>query len=380
MFKKTFYISFLLSLVFTAGRSNAQQGSQPLFAIANGSSGTQGTSSGNPSVTLPVLGFVLDQSGGLRPLIGVTGAASIGAPLGLNFPVAQVAMPPNHDYILAMTGNSSWPVLLQIRGNTVTVQPVASFLGNSGGRATRCSEPNSFDDRARSACGVNSAPVDAPAGIDAIAVSPTGSAAGLFSQSQGRIYAFGNLAQMPVAQGTFDTSPLGSVGTFGISDDGGTVIVGASTPNPGSLYLISSGQGPQLIGSIQHAAVIQFLRNNSSAIVADDVDNKIYQVASGQLYPIASASDGIATPAGIGISNDNQRVFVGNSASGAVTTINLNGAAAQSMPCNCALTGIQPTSADSVFELTGFSGGPISLFDGGSATPRMIFAPVRAQF
>jgi hypothetical protein len=44
------------------------------------------------------------------------------------------------------------------------------------------------------------------------------------------------------------------------------------------------------------------------------------------------------------------------------------------------LTGLQATSADSVFAVTGFSGGPISLFDGGSATSRMVFVPVRAEF
>src|SRR5438552_811758 len=105
MFKRLSYISFLLCLVFTASRSNAQQGAQSLFTIVNGSGGAQGTSTGNPSVTLPVLGFVLDQSGGLRPLIGVAGAASVGDPLGLGFSVVQAAMPPNHDYILASTGN-----------------------------------------------------------------------------------------------------------------------------------------------------------------------------------------------------------------------------------------------------------------------------------
>jgi hypothetical protein len=375
MFKNLFCISFLCCLMFAASRINAQQGAQPLFTIVNGSGGTQGTSSGSPSVTLPVLGFVLDQSGGLRPLIGVAGAASIGDPLGLSFPVVQAAMPPNHDYILATSGNGSWPVLLQVRGNTINVQSVASFFGNARGEPGNCYGRDPLHGHA---CNVDSA--GAPAGIDAIALSPTGSAAGLYSQSQGRIYAFGNLSQMPVALGTFDTAALGNVGAFGISDDGGTVIVGGSTPNPGSIYLIGSGQGPQLIGSLQHPAAIQFLRNSSSAIVADDLDNKIYEASNGQLYAIASTSDGITTPAGIGISNDNQRVFVGNAASRSITTISLNGAATQSTPCNCALTGMQPTSADSVFEVTGFSGGPISLFDGGSATSRMIFVPVRAHF
>jgi hypothetical protein len=183
-----------------------------------------------------------------------------------------------------------------------------------------------------------------------------------------------------VLLGAFDTSAVGKITAFGINDDGSTVLAGGSRPNAGSLYLINSGQAPRVIASIQHPAAIQFLRSSSDAIVADDVDNKIYQVTSGQLTGIASSNDGIATPVGIGVSNDNQKAFIANAGSSAVTTLSLNGGAAQSLPCNCAVTGIQATSADSVFEVTTFSGSPISLFDGGSATSRMIFVPVSAQF
>ena len=375
MFNKIVQISLVVCFVFVAGRSNAQQSSQPLFTVVNGPYANQGNSGANASVTLPVLGFALDQSGALRPLIGITGAASIGAPIDLQLPIVQATMPANHDYILATTSDSRWPVLLQIRGNTIAVLPAMSFAAGAGSKAVRCSQRTS----GRTRCDTNSSAMGTLSGIDSIAVSPTGSVAGLLSQAGGRIYAFANLSQTPQLLGTFDTSSIGTVGAFGISDDGATVIVGGSSPNPGSLYMISQGQAPQIIGSIQHPAAVQFLRNNSTAIVADDVDNKIYQVANAQIVTLASANDGIASPSGIGISNDNQRVFVGNSASGAVTTISLNGAAVQSLACNCALTGLQPANADSVFQLTGFSGGPILLFDGSGATARTIFVPVRAQ-
>jgi hypothetical protein len=353
MFKKLVQTSITFCLLLTGGLINARQTSQPsqpLFTIVGGSSPAPDSNT-SPAVALPVLGFVLDQSGALRPVIGVTGAASVGAPLNLGFPIVQAAMPPSHDYILARTGNAPWPVLLQVRGKTITVRPLAPF-----------------------------ASLDASRGIDSIAVSPTGAVAGLFSASQGRIYAYGNLDQSPMLLGTFDTSAIGNIAAFGINDDGSTVLAGGSSPNAGSLYLINSGQAPQLIGSIQHSSAIQFLRNSSNAIVADDTDNKVFQVTSGQLAVIASANDGIATPAGIGVSRDNQKVFIANTGSSAVTTLSLNGSAPQSLPCNCTVTGIQATSADSVFEVTAFYGGPISLFDGGSATPRMVFVPLGAQF
>ena len=374
MFKKAIQSSIAFCLLFMAGRIHAQQASQPAFNIVAGS-GTE-SSSANPSVNLPVLGFVVDQSGGLRPVMGIAGSASVGSPLNLGFSVMQAAVPPGHDYILAMTGNSAWPVLLQVRGNTIAVRA----MGSSTTRNTAsCDQPDGIDNRTRYSCDADTA-FDAPAGIDSIAVSPTGSVAGLFSASQGRIYAYGNLSQTPTLLGALDTSAIGNISTFGISDDGNTVLAAGSSPNTGSLYVINVGQQPRLIGSIQHPSAIQFLRNSGNAVVADDADNKVYQLTNGQLVVLASSNDGIATPEGLGISNDNQKIFVANIGSSAVTTLSLNGAAAQSMPCNCALIGIQPTSADSVFAVTAFTGGPISLFDGGSATSRMLFVPVRAQF
>jgi DNA-binding beta-propeller fold protein YncE len=180
--------------------------------------------------------------------------------------------------------------------------------------------------------------------------------------------------------GTFEVGAMGTVSAFGISDDGQTLVFGISDGASGSVYVIDSRQDPRLIASMHHPSAIQFLRNSANALIADDIDNSIYAFFGAQIYPIAGPADGIATPVGIAISNDNQKVFVGNAGTGSVTTIGLNGTGTQSAPCNCTLAELQPTSVDSVFELTGFSGGSISLFDGNSATPRMILVPVGAQF
>src|SRR5207249_12198333 len=63
-----------------------------------------------------------------------------------------------------------------------------------------------------------------------------------------------------------------------------------------------------------------------------------------------------------------------------LTTIGLDGSGITSTPCQCALTAFESTSADSVFRLTDFSGGPVLLFDGKAATPRMLFVRAGAQF
>jgi hypothetical protein len=76
------------------------------------------------SIIPPVLSLVPDNERGLRPLIGVAGAASVGSTLDLGFDVQQVAIPSNHDYILATTSQSNWPILLTITGGRVAMRPI----------------------------------------------------------------------------------------------------------------------------------------------------------------------------------------------------------------------------------------------------------------
>jgi hypothetical protein len=375
MFKTTVRICFALLFALVATRANARQASQPVFTVVNGFDVSQGSSRANATVALPVLGFVLDQAGGLRPLIGIAGSASVGSPLNLGMAIVQAAIPPAHDYILAITADSNWPVLLHVSGNTISVGSGNVFFTNRNALISGCRGAAFADDGGRCRGRVDLSPR-----IDRIALSPTGSAAALFSEAGGRIYTFSNLSHSPTSLGSFDVSALGTISAFGISDDGHTLALGVSDGRGGSLYLAESGQSPRLIASMAHPSAVQFLRNSAGAVIADDIDNAIYALQGGQVYPIAGPADGIATPVGVAASNDNQKVFVGNSATGSVTTIGLNGTGMQSTSCNCTLAEFQPTNVDSVFELTGFSGGSISLFDGNSTTPRMILVPVGAQF
>ena len=376
MSKIVFRILFVICIAVTSSLIYAQQAQQPVFTIVNGADRNSSRNQVNASVNLPVLGFVTDGAGGLRPLIGIAGSASVGAPLNLGFEIVGAAIPPDHDYILAMTRDGNWPRLLHVRGNTIAVQSNVSFFNNLEAQQDECIGLDSLE-RKHSGC-TRRAPASVPR-IDRIALSPTGSAAAFFSQTQGRIYAYGNLAQSPVLLSTFELGRSSSV-KLAISDDGRTVIVGISDGDPSAVFLVTPQQAPRLIASLSHLAAIQFLRHSGDAIIADDVENRIYELSDGQVYSIAASEDGIAAPVGVAVSNNNRKVFVGNSQSSSVTTIGLDGTGITSTPCQCALTAFESTSADSVFRLTDFSGGPVLLFDGKAATPRMLFVRAGAQF
>ena len=376
MSKIVFRILFVICIAVTSSLIYAQQAQQPVFTIVNGADRNSSRNQVNASVNLPVLGFVTDGAGGLRPLIGIAGSASVGAPLNLGFEIVGAAIPPDHDYILAMTRDGNWPRLLHVRGNTIAVQSNVSFFNNLEAQQDECIGLDSLE-RKQSRCTRRASA--SVLKIDRIALSPTGSAAAFFSQTQGRVYVYGNLAQSPVLLSTFELGRSSSV-KLAISDDGRTVLVGISDGDPSAVFLVTPQQAPRLIASLSHLAAIQFLRHSGDAIIADDIENRIYELSDGQVYSIAASEDGIAAPVGVAVSNDNRKVFVGNSQSSSVTTIGLDGTGITSTPCQCALTAFESTSADSVFRLTDFSGGPVLLFDGKAATPRMLFVRAGAQF
>jgi DNA-binding beta-propeller fold protein YncE len=326
------FLCLIAIIAFSAARDNAR-----LAAYGQSISGT-------PSVRLPVLSFILDGTHQLRPLNGVPGSASVGAPVDLGIEMIHAAIPSSHDYILAMTNDNGWPRLIQVRGESLYLYP---------------------------------SDVDERTTIDRVALSPSGSAAAFFSSSQQRVYVFTNLAQTPALAAKLDIAQAGSVTALAVSDDAKTVAVGISDGTAGALLFLNSGRRPRHVGAMRHPSAIAFLHGSDSAIVADDIDNAVYAVSGGQPFIVASTERGISKPTDIAVSKDNRRIFVADSSAGSVTVIGPNGTVAEPQHCNCTLTGLRPTSADSVFTLTDFSGGPVVLFDGSGAVPRMTFAPVR---
>jgi hypothetical protein len=330
---------------------------------------------------LPLLGFLLDGARALRPVIGIPGAASVADAVNLGFDISQAEIPPGHAYILATTSQSEWPLWIQVRAGTMTIRPMDSFVSRPRSRFGECFEPDTPGRRSHAArrCAPEPLAVDTTSRIDRIALSPTGSAAALFSESSGRIHVFTNMPESPALVSTFDGSTLGRVTAMGVSDNGQTAAVGVADGASGALFVLNAGQTPRLIARMGQPSAIRFLRNSERAIVADSADNTVYALAEGQVFPVATAQDGIAMPVGLAVSNDNQRIFVANSESRSVVTVDLNGRGSISTACNCAVTGLHATNTDSVFRLTDFTGGPILLFDGNSAAARIHFVPLSSE-
>jgi WD40 repeat protein len=325
------------------------------------------------SVSSPILSFVVDGGGVLHPLNGIAGSASVGPSLSLSTTIHRAVVSPAHDYILADT--DAGMLLLKAQGTEITAQPLNTVVGPATNNVADCYAIAALSVVGRKLTSCIQQSTSNLSQIDMMVLSSTGSAAALYSQPEARIFTLSGLAQQPSLVATIDTQSIGAISMLAVSDDGQSMIAATADGNSTSLFQLKSGQPAQVLGTVGQVSAIRFLVNSSDAVVADNAANTIYRISGGQLFTLASASDGISNPNSIAISNDNQRVFVASGDSGSVTTLHLSGGPAEATLCHCAVTGLYPTNTDSVFRVTEFSGGPVLLFDYSGPTPRMVFAP-----
>src|SRR5688572_7849410 len=199
MFKLTLNVFLTVSIALAA--VHAQPSTQTNFKTANAE--TLGWAA------LPLLGFVVDGAHALRPLVGIAGAASVGSALNLGFEVSQAQIPPGHSYMVVTTGENDWPLWIQVRAGTMAIRPLRP------NRRVECFEfdtPQNFRDGLLSRrCVPEAVRLDASAKIDRVALSGTGSAAALLSESTGRIYVFNNMPDSPALVREFEAGGLGPV-------------------------------------------------------------------------------------------------------------------------------------------------------------------------
>src|ERR1700736_294629 len=148
---------------------------------------------GQSTLSGPSLGFVFDSDAkGIRPILGIPGAASLGKPLDLGIAVIKAAISPQEDYMLAFSSDSS---LLLVRSNNGVI---------------------STDTNANIA-GVP----------DLIAISPSGQSAVLFYRQMANVQVLTGLPKSLAAPQTIDISGLpNSLDTLAVTDDGQFVLAG----------------------------------------------------------------------------------------------------------------------------------------------------------
>jgi hypothetical protein len=119
-------------------------------------------------MSAPVLGYAFDPTAGLRPILGIPGAAQLGDPVLFEAALAGAVVSPRQDYAVAWVGDDRVATLVDVRLAT-----------------------------ARELAGARN-------GADRIVVSPSGEAAALIDTKALRAQVFKGLPSSPELAAEFD--------------------------------------------------------------------------------------------------------------------------------------------------------------------------------
>ncbi len=292
----------------------------------------------------PVMGFVLDDSAAVRPILGIPGAATLGGPAFSLAGFDKVVFSPQRDYALARTRSGARPALLKDLGRLLD----ASLL-------------------------------DLPPGPDRIVTSPSGDTAAFYYTDSRTVMVVAGLPGSPSVSWTIELPDLaGGLVALAVSDGGVAVLAAGGE----QVILLTPDIGPRHLCAVDGSPSLAFFVNSLDAVVADGVLNRVMTVrdpkGAAQITQIADASQGVSQPVAVAVTGDNRRVLVANAEPAGVVTLSLAGESPVTLPCNCKLTGLERLAGSAAFRLSEPGEAPLWLLDAGDSPPRLVFVPNQA--
>src|SRR5213593_3389879 len=193
------------------------------------------------SVAGPVLGYVLDRTAGaLRPIRGIPGAATMGDPIELDAPLADVSISPEQDYALAADSKSGDLVLIDLAGGPAAARRFAGAFV----RPQR------------------------------LAISPGGGVAALVDLDERRVQILSGLPHAPSTTRDLPLDPgLADIEALAVSDDGASLLVATR----GAVY-VAREQGFERLIEARVPRAISYFRNSHDALIADFEANHVVLV------------------------------------------------------------------------------------------------------
>jgi hypothetical protein len=296
------------------------------------------------SLTGPTMGLVFDSSqSALRPIRGIPGAATLGDPVNLGFPLASATVSPRQDSALALRADDSSVVLVR-----------------NGAQISAAAVP-----------GARPAPT-------LVVFSPAGAAAALYDPDSGRVQILTGLPDAAAVQSDVDISALaGPVAALAVDDAGTSLFLAAGAAETVALYRIGMDGAPQFLASFRSVAALRLSSTGREALLADSAAGAVYAIrdlrGAGSIEMIASGQDGLGTP--IAIESDFAgRIFVADQA-GNLIILDRGRGSVLSLPCGCVPAGLFQLSGTATFRLTEPSGAPMWVLDASGADARIVAIP-----
>jgi len=301
------------------------------------------------TVQSPLLGMVLDKNASrLRPVYGVPGAATLGATVDTGENIAAAAIFAAGRYAVVLSGADSHASLLMLDG------PVEKALSS------------------------------VPAGVSAAALSPNGSAAGLFYENERVIRTVAGLPSNSTAVHSFSLAALpDGNAVWAVSDDGQFALYSAGTSE---VFILGGETGLRRLATNGIPSALGFMAGSRDAIVATpEGTSEIRNVAVRPELRSISLAKAPAGPAFLGLSADGAQGFLMSRASGQTTLAYFSSdgtpdqgaqaADAAAFDCQCTDFSPQRTAAPSVYILSNYTGKPVAALDAGATPARVFFVP-----
>jgi DNA-binding beta-propeller fold protein YncE len=294
-----------------------------------------------PEAAGPTLGFVIEESGHLlRPILGVAGAAVVGAPADLGRGISAEAVSPRGNYVIA---------------SAETASGSAAFALWMPGAALRALD------------GI-------PAGADRIALSPEGTAAAFYYAGEGLVRTVSGLPDAPPAVTEIYVNSLpGGPRALAVSDDGALILCAGRGSRTAVVF---SAKGElNTIGLSAAIEAVAFAGGNHDAVVAGGGEAALIRNIEIPGERIALSAPGLKGITAAAISAGGRQVYLA-SRSGKIAVLDASGTQAPViLDCACAPDRIVRLNDTSSYRLTGYAGAPLTILDTAAQTPRIVIAP-----
>jgi len=307
---------------------------------------TENPAASEGPVSGPVMGYVFDAAHrGLRPILGIPGAAHVGALLQLNVDLVASETSPAGDYALGVDADG---VLYRIglRAGLGSAEAIHSALQ----------------------------------GVDRIFLSPSGDAAVVYERSSRQAQLLRDLHTSAEVGGVVELGDLpGVVTALAVADDGRTLLAAASTRQGGAIYTATSGASPTQVAAAGQVVSLAFVPGSTDALAVDGLREETLRITSLGRSPsvtvIAGPADGVRAPVAVAATPDGRSAVIAAARTRSIAVVDFAGGAPRVMACNCEPRRVAPMGAS--LRLTDDPAQPIYLL--GEKADEVFFVPAGAD-
>jgi len=295
------------------------------------------------SLSGPIIGYVFDgNTGKMRPVQGILGSATVGAPIEADFAISQaLTLDANHAVV------STDVALLALSLNGAQISPLAI--------------------------------PDVPANPTRMVASAQATAAAFYYPNAREVRIVTGLPQEPKYSAVVQLDR--ALTRMAVSNDGTVLVYASDEPDGNVLYAWTASSGASRFvtsaGTISGIAIT----SNGDAIVTDRAANEVFAVfdpGGGAVRRLlADVNQSISGPIGVALSPEG-RILIGNKESGDVAVLDSSGRFIKTLHCDCAVSGVYPIR-NTVFRLTDGIDQTIYLLDASSSEERIVFVPPPPQ-